>query len=83
MPVYGAYWIVLANEMNSLAGAFSKLGKKYKSKILGLYMGKLPAVILNDSQLIKEFLLREEFDGRVDIILGRLRSFWKRLGMLH
>lgn len=60
--------------------AFRKIGEKYKTKIIGLFMGPVPTVVLNDPQLIKEMLNREEFDGRMDIILFRLRSFWKKLG---
>uniref|UniRef100_A0A2H1VJP4 SFRICE005078.2 n=1 Tax=Spodoptera frugiperda TaxID=7108 RepID=A0A2H1VJP4_SPOFR len=80
LPIYGAFWIVLAHGFTDLASAFKKLGEKYQTKILGLYMGPVPTVVLNDPELIKEMLNREEFDGRMDIILFRLRSFWKKLG---
>lgn len=81
LPVYGAYWIVLATEFNNLAAAFRKIGHKYKTKLIGLYLGAIPAVIVNDSDLIKEMLNREEFDGRMDIILARLRAYWRKLGI--
>ncbi|KAJ0178906.1 hypothetical protein K1T71_005681 [Dendrolimus kikuchii] len=81
LPVYGAFWIVLAHEFSNLAGAFYKLGLKYKTKVIGLYMGPVPTVVLNDPADIKEMLTREEFDGRMDIILFRLRSYWKKLGI--
>ncbi|PZC85438.1 hypothetical protein B5X24_HaOG200008 [Helicoverpa armigera] len=81
LPIYGAFWIVLAHDYNDLASAFRKLGEKYKTKILGLFMGPVPTIVLNDPHLIKEMLNREEFDGRMDIILFRLRSFWKKLGI--
>nr|UBY12684.1 CYP15C1 [Anticarsia gemmatalis] len=81
LPVYGAFWIVLAHAFSDLSTAFKKLGQRYHSKVLGLYMGPVPTVVLNDSGLIKEMLNREEFDGRMDIILFRLRSFWKKLGI--
>ncbi|XP_050562229.1 probable cytochrome P450 304a1 [Spodoptera frugiperda] len=81
LPIYGAFWIVLAHGFTDLASAFKKLGEKYQTKILGLYMGPVPTVVLNDPELIKEMLNREEFDGRMDIILFRLRSFWKKLGI--
>lgn len=81
LPVYGAFWIVLANEFSNLAGAFRKLGEKYQTKIIGLFMGPVPTIVLNDPAHIKEMFNREEFDGRMDIILFRLRSYWKKLGM--
>lgn len=81
LPVYGSYWIVLAQQFNDLAIAFRKLGEKYKTKIIGLHLASFPAVVVNDPVLIKEVLNREEFDGRMDIILFRLRSFWKKLGI--
>lgn len=80
LPVYGAYWIVLASEFNNLAGAFKRLGEWYQTKMVGLFLGPVPAVIVNDPAMIKEVLNSEDFDGRMDIILGRLRSYWKKLG---
>ncbi|XP_026737591.1 probable cytochrome P450 304a1 isoform X1 [Trichoplusia ni] len=81
LPVYGAFWIVLAHGFNDLASAFRKLGEKYNTNIIGLFMGPVPTVVVNDSKLIKEVLNREELDGRMDIILFRLRSYWKKLGI--
>ncbi|KAG6455395.1 hypothetical protein O3G_MSEX009197 [Manduca sexta] len=81
LPVYGAFWIVLFYEFSNLALAFKKIGEKYKTKIIGLYMGPVRTVVLNDPADIKDMLNRDEFDGRVDIIVGRLRSYWKRLGI--
>nr|WNK22291.1 cytochrome P450 [Athetis lepigone] len=92
LPVYGAFWIVLAqlgfkefiaaiHRFTDLSTAFKKLGEKYKTKVVGCFLGPVPSVIVNDSKLIKELLNREEFDGRMDIILFRLRSFWKKLGI--
>nr|QLI62181.1 cytochrome P450 32 [Streltzoviella insularis] len=81
LPLYGAYWIVLLKEIENLAVAFSKLGKEYKTKIVGLYLGAIPSIVINDPNLIKEMLNREEFDGRNDIIIARLRSYWKKLGI--
>ncbi|XP_059056621.1 probable cytochrome P450 304a1 [Achroia grisella] len=81
LPIYGAYWIILATEFNNLSTAFRKIGYKYKTKLVGLYLGSFPTIVLNDSDLIKEMLNREEFDGRMDIIVGRLRAYWKKLGI--
>lgn len=51
------------------------LGKKYKTDILGLFLGNFPAVVTLNMELSKELLTREEFIGRVDTILVRTRSF--------
>lgn len=80
--MYGAYWLLLAKVYNDLAAASIKFSEEYKTKVIGIMIGKVPVVIANDSKLLKEVLNREEFDGRMDIILGRLRSFWKKLGKL-
>ncbi|XP_059056664.1 probable cytochrome P450 304a1 [Achroia grisella] len=81
LPIYGAYWIVLATAVNNLSLAFQRLGEWYDTKIVGLFLGTLPTIIVNDSTMIKEMLNHEDFDGRTDIILGRLRAYWKRLGI--
>nr|QEP99753.1 cytochrome P450 monooxygenase CYP304F17 [Glyphodes pyloalis] len=81
LPIYGAYWIVLASQLNNLAGACQRLGHWYNTKILGMFLGPVPSVIVNDSAMIRDMLYCEDFDGRVDIILGRLRSYWKKLGI--
>ncbi|KAG7307930.1 hypothetical protein JYU34_006546 [Plutella xylostella] len=81
LPVYGAYWIILAHSFNNLADAFLKLGRRYKTGMVGCYLAAFPAVVVNDPALVKEMLNREELDGRMDILLGRLRSWWKKLGI--
>ncbi|CAH2105367.1 unnamed protein product [Euphydryas editha] len=81
LPVYGAYWIILLREINNLGGSLRKLAKDYKTKVLGLYLGKYPAVVVDDPKLIKQYLYNVDFDGRLDIIITRMRSFWKRLGI--
>ncbi|XP_047528620.1 probable cytochrome P450 304a1 [Vanessa atalanta] len=81
LPVYGAYWIVLMREINNLGGSLRKLARYYDTKVLGMYLGKFPTIVVDDPKLIKETLNNEDFDGRLDIIISRLRSFWKRLGI--
>ncbi|CAH0407358.1 unnamed protein product [Chilo suppressalis] len=81
LPIYGAYWIMLLTVIDNLAAACWSISKKYNTKIVGLYLGQFPTIIINDSAMIKEMLYTEEFDGRLDIILGRLRSYWKKLGI--
>ncbi|KPJ02852.1 putative cytochrome P450 304a1 [Papilio xuthus] len=81
LPIYGAYWLVLLKGLNNLPTAFIKYAKEYNTKVVGFYLSNIPSVVVNDPALIKEVLNREEFDGRMDLIMGRLRSFWKKLGI--
>ncbi|XP_072939445.1 probable cytochrome P450 304a1 [Epargyreus clarus] len=81
LPIWGAYFIIILKELNNLGGAMRKLADEYKTKVVGMYLGAFPSVVVDDPTLIKEVLNREEFDGRMDIIVGRLRGFWKRLGI--
>ena len=45
-----------------------------------MYLGNFPAIVIDDPKLIKEVLNNPDFDGRVDVLVARLRSFWKKLG---
>ncbi|KAM3967286.1 putative cytochrome P450 304a1 [Aphomia sociella] len=81
LPIYGSYWIILASAYNNLPLAFKRLGKYYDTKVIGMFLGQAPSVMMNDAALIKEMLNRDEFDGRMDIIIARLRAYWKRLGI--
>ncbi|XP_026322481.1 probable cytochrome P450 304a1 [Hyposmocoma kahamanoa] len=82
LPYYGSYYYIRALDFNNLANSFTKLGQIYKTKIVGCYLASFPTVVVNDSDLIKEMLYNEECDGRMDVILFRLRSYWKKLGNL-
>lgn len=50
------------------------LAKRYKTNILGIYLGKFPTVVTFSYDLCKEMLTREEFTGRPDTILIRERG---------
>ena len=64
----------------NLAGSLRKLALDYKTDIVGMYLGNFPAIVIDDPKLIKEVLNNPDFDGRVDVLVARLRSFWKKLG---
>ncbi|KAI5632195.1 cytochrome p450 domain-containing protein [Phthorimaea operculella] len=81
LPVLGAYPLVKILDWNNLAMSFLKLSKIYKTKLLGAILANVPTVTVHDPKLIKDFLNEEQFDGRMDIILFRLRSYWKKLGI--
>lgn len=67
-------------KFNNLAGALRDFGRDYNTKIVGLYLGPFQTIVINDPKLVKEGLYNENFDGRMDIIVARLRSYWKKLG---
>lgn len=51
-----------------------KLSQFYRTKILGIYLGDFPSIVVNDLNIAKEVLVRTEFDGRSDLFLARLRE---------
>lgn len=71
---------MLWRQINDLAGSLRKLALDYKTDIVGFYLGDFSTIVIDDPKLIKEALNNPDFDGRVDVIVGRLRSFWKKLG---
>ncbi|KAJ2952089.1 hypothetical protein O0L34_g4359 [Tuta absoluta] len=81
LPIYGALPILRALGGRDIPKYCTKLSQMYKTKVLGFYLASFPVVVVDDYKLTKEMLRREEFDGRLDIIVARLRSFWKRLGI--
>lgn len=58
---------------------WSELAKRY-GPIFGVRMGRDVIVIVSGIELVREVLTREEFEGRPDGFLFRLRAFGKRLG---
>lgn len=74
LPLLGGYPFLLALNFHHLHKAAARLSQLYKSKLIGLYLGPLPAVIVNDYETIKEVLTRSDFDGRPDLFMARLRD---------
>lgn len=58
-----------------------ELSKKY-GNVVGLKLGRNIVVCVLGPDAIKEVMTREEFDGRPDGYLFRLRTFGKRLGIV-
>lgn len=54
--------------------AIEKLAKKYNTDLLGFYLGDTPTIVPISNDLCKEVLTREEFAGRNDTIITRLRG---------
>ncbi|XP_052890445.1 probable cytochrome P450 304a1 [Anopheles moucheti] len=73
-PLLGSYPFLLALNYNHLHRAAAMLTKLYKTKLVGLYLGPHPAIVVNDHDTVREVLQRSEFDGRPDLFLARLRD---------
>ena len=60
--------------------ALEALGKRYKTDILGVFLGDFPTVVTFSHELCKELLTRDEFTGRNDTIVTRTRSMGEKRG---
>jgi hypothetical protein len=78
--VWGSYWFVLQKNFKFTYKAIHKLAQKYKTSILGLYLGPIPTVVVHDYDSIRQVLTRPEFQGRVKIPLIDMRTYDKNLG---
>lgn len=73
MPWFGGYIFMLLLDRNHLHRAVNRICKFYKSTVIGFYLGAFPIVVVNDSENVKKVLYHRDFDGRPDILMGRLR----------
>jgi hypothetical protein len=80
LPVWGSYWFVLMKNFKYTYKAFHKLAQKYKTSVLGLYLGPFPAVVVHDYDSIRQVLTRPEFQGRLKVPLFHMRTYDKNLG---
>lgn len=60
--------------------AWQRFAEDY-GHLVGLRLGRDRIVIVSEYKLAKDILSREEFEGRPDGFIFRLRSMGKRLGM--
>ncbi|XP_063909187.1 probable cytochrome P450 304a1 [Zophobas morio] len=74
LPIWGSYWFLLKENYNMLHLSMESLAKQYKTDILGLFLGDFPTVVTLSHELTKEMLSRDEFVGRVDTVIVRVRS---------
>ncbi|XP_066592768.1 methyl farnesoate epoxidase-like [Prorops nasuta] len=83
LPLVGCY--PLFQKLRSKYGytylAFQEISKKY-GPIVGLKLGNQKIVFISSYDLVKEALLRDEFNGRPDGFFFRVRSFGERRGIL-
>lgn len=82
IPLFGSYLFMLMLNHRHLDKAVQFFTKWYKSNIIGLHLGSMPTIILNDTEQVKKALYHRDFDGRPDLLLARLREpRHRRLGM--
>jgi len=80
LPVWGSYWFVLQKNYKYIHIGFHKLAQKYKTSILGLFLGALPAVVVHDYDSVRQVLTRPEFQGRIKLPVLHMRTYNKNLG---
>jgi hypothetical protein len=80
LPVWGSYWFLLLNHFKFTHIGLHKLAQKYRTNILGLYLGSLPTVVVHDYENIRQVLTRPEFQGRVRLFINDVRTYNKNLG---
>lgn len=74
IPLIGSYWALLLLNRGKLHKAALTLGKYYKTKVLGIWLGDYPTVVVNDYELIKETFQRTVFDAKPEGFTARLRD---------
>ena len=82
LPIYGAYWFLLLSNWTYLHKAIENMRRRYKTKVLGFSLGKVPTVVACDYESIKEVETRPEFLGRMDTVVARERGLGKLLGLI-
>lgn len=74
IPLFGSYLFLLMINRKDKHLAINKLCEYYKSSVIGFFTGDVLTVVANDPNSVREMLFKQEFDGRNDILLGRLRE---------
>jgi hypothetical protein len=74
LPIFGSYLFVQLMDRKNIHKTMMKLAKYYKTDLIGFYHGPVPVVVVNSQKLVKEMLVRPEFDGRNDFLVTRLRE---------
>lgn len=83
LPFLGGYGIMLLINYKHLHKAATWLCGYYKSKLIGLRLGKYETVLVNDFDTVKELMNRVDFDVRPDLFMARMREKnFERRGIL-
>lgn len=73
MPWFGSYIFMLLLDHKHLHFAVDRICEFYKTTVIGLHLGDVPVVVINDLENMKKSLYHRDLDGRPDIELTRLR----------
>lgn len=75
IPIFGSYLFLLLINYKRLHEALIWLTKVYKSKIVGFYNGSsYLAIACNDYETAKSVLVSQDFDGRPDVFIARIKD---------
>lgn len=73
VPWFGSYIFMLLLDRKHLHYAVNRICQFYKSTVIGFHLGEYPIVVVSDIENVKKVLNNRDFDGRPDILMGRLR----------
>lgn len=79
--MWGAYWLLLLGNYSYTHKGFAWLARRYRTRVVGLYLGPYPAVVACDGPSIRETLSRPELQGRLDTFVTRERQLRRLLGV--
>lgn len=74
LPIVGSYFFLCLLNSRHLHKAAIWLGKFYKSNVIGFYLGNYLAVVALDQASIRSVLTENDFDGRPDTFVIRMRD---------
>src|SRR5690349_17180999 len=74
IPLLGSFFLILLLNYKKKHLAINKLCEYYKSSVIGFYTGAFVTVVANDAKSVREMVLNQDFDGRNDTLLARLRD---------
>lgn len=81
-PIWGGYYQVLWENMNLPYKTFHSMAKRYKTNVVGLFLGNFKVVVACDLETCRDVMLKPEFQGRVDAFLPRYRGDGDLLGVI-
>ncbi|XP_046401397.1 methyl farnesoate epoxidase-like [Ischnura elegans] len=83
VPFLGSMPFLDLNKQPLFYRALQESGEKWgcSNGIMGYYVGNIPAVAVWNPKLVREALQRDEFQGRPDAYIFKMRSFGKLLGV--
>ncbi|XP_054262987.1 probable cytochrome P450 304a1 [Macrosteles quadrilineatus] len=73
-PIWGAYLQLLVENYRFPYKAMHWMARRYKTEVLGMYLGPFPTVVACSSASVRELLIRPEFQGRVEGFIPQIRD---------